>query len=512
MESRVEDNVVVDVATPPFSPTPPEQPYGLAGPISKGAPRGSGQHAGATAAPIPTPAYSPNKSTGRGAFSFSVGPAHSRINDFDQWYSQLHYDPKKPTAAQRQAMRTAEADAVATARRRMSHGETQRHLLTLTSAVRADLEIFVNHLLDAGINGRSTSFVVGPADQLTPAQAAAAEAAAFTKEAFLQLKTLFDTLDVDKSGTLTFDELQRASIILGRDNYDVTSFRRLDVNRSGSIDFQEMLKYFFPRLSQRYITKCYRDYIKYADAIKTARDRLAPEHLAQIDTQYDLICSRPGGCTVDNMLHFMSTYMKRNRDITEDAFALFDTDKDGSLTREEFTDMVKFSYPPFAREPPRLEEELPQVGKKPGASTSTSARNSGKDGTGAAPAFSLEQLARRRLIHPSAIKVPQLKLYHPEPPHILSETISGGSTDTRCERNRNRMLRIMGKEAVERHERDAALRAKRAQQLGLPNPSVAASARGSSPRSVVPTPGASFTRRGTAQRSPRTARLFVGPD
>jgi Ca2+-binding EF-hand superfamily protein len=374
-------------------------------------------------------------------FSFSVGPPHARIDDFEAWYSGLNYDPKKPSFAQRQALRKVEADNIAQARLRMTRSQAQRHLLQLSSALRADLEIFVNHLLDAGgrTAGAHTSFITGPATDMSPAAAAAAEAAALTKEAFLQLKSLFDILDVDSSGTLTYDELQRASVILGRERYDQAAFRNLDHNRSGSIDFLEMLKVFFPRLTQRYLVKCNREYIKYADAIKSVRDRLAPEYLAQIDSQYARITALPGGgCTVDNILHFMSPYMKRHRSITEEVFATFDTDGDGELTLIEFSEMVKFSYPPYSRGPPT-------VGSEDGAAQTKSE---------APVVFSLEQFARRRLVDPKQIRLPQLATYQPERPHVLNPIISG-APGTRHERTRRKLERIMGKAAVEKHSGSA---------------------------------------------------------
>lgn len=64
--------------------------------------------------------------------------------------SQVRYDPKMPTKEQLAEIRRQEQQDIASSRRRLSDTTSRRRLLALSSALRTDLEIFVNHLLDFG--------------------------------------------------------------------------------------------------------------------------------------------------------------------------------------------------------------------------------------------------------------------------------------------------------------------------------------------------------------------------
>ena len=221
---------------------------------------------------------------------------------------------------------------------------------------------------------------------------------------------MFDILDVDRSGTLTFDELHRAATVLGRgEGYTLTSFHQLDKNRSGSIDFTEMLKAFFPLIPMRSILKFHREHGKIAEAMNSTKERIGEKNYNEICQQYAFLSSMPGGCSCANMLAMMSPFMKQHKSILEDVFHTYDENGDGCLSLEEYLEMSKFSYTPYARAPPNS-----------GSSDHlTSDGRFNSDDSSAGGGFTLAKLARLKEARQSNRKLPEIAVYGYQPPPVL---------------------------------------------------------------------------------------------
>lgn len=281
-------------------------------------------------------------STGASAKGLQGVSLHcGKVASIADWVDKLDSDIH---AAQRRArFRKEEQRQAQLSRRRASFGNLERKVVGLTSALRADLETFVNYLLDFGTRTGALVASTDPHERVP------------TKEAYIALRECFDTLDLDKSGTLTLDELRRVSYLLGRGHYDGSAFRNMDSNRSGSLDFVEMVKVFFPRASMVQLQKIHAQYgALFANGMPSARERLAPEHLAEIDALYAAMCkasSQSASCTETAIASYLGSALVVERpDLVKKVFEIYDKDRDGSLSLEEFTEMVKCCYPPFARQ------------------------------------------------------------------------------------------------------------------------------------------------------------------
>lgn len=368
-----------------------------------------------------------------------IGPHHSRIADVEKWFNALHYDPKE--AQNRKEIRRQEQQQIAESRRRLSSGTTRRRLLMLSAALRSDMEIFVNHLLDYGTAG-----ALGRKDL---------ENSNLTKESYLQLKELFDILDLDHSGTLTFDELRRASVILGRESYDAEKFRRLDKNRSGSIDFLEMLKVFFPNMPMRTIARFHKENQRLADNAHRARDRLAPDHVREIDDLYTRLDEQPGGCCFSSLMSLMSPWMRNNEHIVREVFDFFDDDGNGVLTSDEFCEMMKFSYPPYCREhsdSDKDDDASAGPGSSPNKDLGSSTKKQAKMNTNG---FSMRQIALNRWRNVMEFKLPDITTYDQEQQHTAHPRVFEPS-NTHQLRVQNRMDTIVGKAVMAQYEGDRA--------------------------------------------------------
>ena len=270
-------------------------------------------------------------------------PLHCGIPDLCAWFDNLAYHSRN-TLARRSEARQREQQGLVGARRKFSEGSRARSLMALSSALRADMHVFVNYLVEFMKGHRGTYEI---------------PMALPSKDAYHQLKELFEVLDMDRSGTLTLDELQRASTLLGSDE-ELTAlhFRKLDSNRSGCIDFLEMLKAFFPNASMKQLARIHREYsrspsqqwridVEEDGGARGGKRRLPSAIAGEVASLYHLFSSRPGGCSFANMLSFMSVDIQQRAQDYRDVFELYDQDKDGVLSEDEFAEMLRHTYPPY---------------------------------------------------------------------------------------------------------------------------------------------------------------------
>lgn len=161
-----------------------------------------------------------------------------------------------------------------------------------------------------------------------------------------QLQQLFDAIDVDHDGLISANDLTAACEVIGT-SYNPVFFRKIDKTRKGTATFPEVVKAFFPQLNLKKVTAMIQKLSKPPPVVLTTRQQLAPEHLAEIGRIYHIYSALPGGCTLENMLSQLSSYQRERADAIAETFAQFDSDHDGVLSLEDYTELVKCNYPPF---------------------------------------------------------------------------------------------------------------------------------------------------------------------
>jgi len=311
---------------------------------------------------------------GQGAAKLVLGRAHCRVPDAVKWLRSLAGDPQEEK--KRDQRRAAEYTSSQFARRRMSENESERRLLTLTSSMRNDMATFLNHLLDwaqsgSAIAGRRNESekqlqelaaaklhdadsddlresVAQEAWSFLRASSRAAGNASLTIEAYVELKSYFDVLDTDGSGSLTLDEIEAAARRIGREESSVLqSMKNVDRDSSGAIDLLEVVKVFFPQYTLAQIGRFERTHREAITKRLEPKARMDPDDVHEISQMYRDFSRMPGGCTAENLLSVMGPYMKERPEIVRSAVELFDHDHNGFLSETEFFDLLKSSYPPF---------------------------------------------------------------------------------------------------------------------------------------------------------------------
>eukprot|EP01065_Artemidia_motanka_P010737 TRINITY_DN15748_c0_g1_i1.p1 TRINITY_DN15748_c0_g1~~TRINITY_DN15748_c0_g1_i1.p1 ORF type:complete len:626 (+),score=196.02 TRINITY_DN15748_c0_g1_i1:41-1879(+) len=162
----------------------------------------------------------------------------------------------------------------------------------------------------------------------------------------------YQQLDTDGSGDVSAQEVVAGCEAIGL-RFDAAQQRKLEQLRSGAVDFDELLAMFFPELPATQIARYRRQYAR-RDREPTARDLLEPAQLREIDAIYSVL--RRQHSADGSGLPWGSLRAAAPSEITDEELAAMfhncDADGDGSLSREEFSELVKFAFPPF--DPQRL--------------------------------------------------------------------------------------------------------------------------------------------------------------
>lgn len=208
-----------------------------------------------------------------------------------------------------------------------------------------------------------------PRDDLAPS--------ALTESTHAAIASLFAALDCDGDGAVSAKDLDAGAVLVG-ETYAATAFRKIDKARSGSVDAATFLRAFFPRFSAKRIAATVARMRRATAVVQTTRDLLSAEHCAEIDRMYALFEALPGGCTLDNMAKLQQANQRQASRGLADVFAKYDANGDGILTLDEFTELVKAAFPPFAQK--AAGSALPNAGSNSNTNGNNNGNSSGTAG------------------------------------------------------------------------------------------------------------------------------------
>lgn len=167
----------------------------------------------------------------------------------------------------------------------------------------------------------------------------------YSKKEVLQLKAVFDQEDTDESGEVSFSELAKSFQGSNLDGQADTLFQKLDVDGDGTLTFMEYMKLYYPYASKKDLE------IMHAWACPKGPQRpptpeatLSEDQLAEIREIFCLYDTNGDGVLERSELVNAMVATGYDEDEIEDLFDEYDKDGSNRVEYGEFCEMVKQSF------------------------------------------------------------------------------------------------------------------------------------------------------------------------
>jgi len=175
----------------------------------------------------------------------------------------------------------------------------------------------------------------------------------FSYEEYRNYVNVFEQVDADSDGQLTFNDLCQAGTILRGKAFDLLTFRRVDKDRSGLVDFIEVLRMFYPlvhqsvlvRATKKWGTPECRGLAFLAEEHKTWKDRMDEESVKEMISMFHVLTGFQPFLTLPMMKKRMGERLSWDVcDMAAEMFRLADIDGDGQISIQEFGAMMEYAF------------------------------------------------------------------------------------------------------------------------------------------------------------------------
>lgn len=168
----------------------------------------------------------------------------------------------------------------------------------------------------------------------------------YTKAEVLHLKSVFDQHDKDGNGLVTIAELTKAlEKEKNLSHHELSAFRTIDINRDGVLTLDEYLRRLYPYANDREF-KIMWEWVN--PAAKAGQHSTtwnpSPEQLDEIRQIFKMYDSNGNGVIERQELVSLAERCGYHGQDVEDLFNSTDTDKNGTISFDEFVQLMRISY------------------------------------------------------------------------------------------------------------------------------------------------------------------------